>query len=120
MTINVPWIGPPTNKMYAGQHWSRRKITADTGHMATFVEVREFVGNRFKKPVTLTFTPHHNGRLYDLDGYLYTCKIIIDGLVKAGLLKDDSQKYVRGITILPTVKSEDRFMQVDIEEAPHE
>ena len=109
--------------MYAGQYWRKRKEHADTGHLATLVAMHDKWGigsvihDIPTTPVTLTFTPHHNGRLYDIDGYSYTCKIITDGLVKAGILKDDSQKYVRGITILPTVKSKDRFMQVDIEEA---
>ncbi len=115
ITLDVPWIGPGTNAMYAGQHWKKRKEHADTGHWAALVAVRKYYpADHLDSPVALTFTPHHNGRIYDLDGYAYTVKIIIDGLVRAGLLKDDSQKFIKSLTILRTVKSKGRFMRVEI------
>ena len=119
IVIDVPWIGPGTNAMYAGQHWRRRKEHADTGHLAALAGMKNkwVIGTVVdvpSGPVALTFTPHHNGRLFDLDGYAYTVKIIIDGFVKAGLFKDDSQKFIRSLTILPTVKSKERFMRVEI------
>lgn len=67
-------------------------------------------------PVSLTFQHFTSSRIYDLDGYDYTNKILTDGLVKAGVLKDDSQKYVQKRTVLPTKKSLEDYTLITLEE----
>ena len=47
------------------------------------------------KPCTLTFHWYFSGK-FDFDNIRFACKYIQDGMVKAGVLKDDSQKYVLG------------------------
>lgn len=49
-------------------------------------------------PVTVYFTVHEENRRRDVDNVSATVsKFCLDGLVKAGILPDDSQKYVNKI-----------------------
>ncbi len=47
------------------------------------------------KPCILTFHWYYSGK-FDFDNIRFACKYIQDGMVKAGVLQDDSQKYVLG------------------------
>jgi Holliday junction resolvase RusA-like endonuclease len=51
---------------------------------------------RFAMTVTLVTK---NNRRRDLDNLLTGCKPLIDGLVDAGLLVDDSSRFLRRITV---------------------
>lgn len=48
-----------------------------------------------KIPCILTFHWYYSGK-HDFDNIRFACKYIQDGLVKAGVLKDDSQKHILG------------------------
>lgn len=85
-----------SNTIYAGVHWTVRKKQAD--------EIHEMVGwlvkgkKPFDKPVEITC--EFGGRL-DIDNCSYVAKLIVDGLRKNGILKDDTRKYVQGLHLLP-------------------
>lgn len=116
-TVEIPFIGPSTNVIYAGVHWTVRKKHADDAHLA----VRVAFNNSFKinSRVDLTFTPYVAGRGYDTSNYSYTAKLIEDGLVKCGVLINDNTKYVRKIIYHPPIKikkKNDSYMLVSIEE----
>ena len=81
------------NKVYAGEHWSKRSKEAETYH--NFVKY-ELMKQKIRKkiwelPVEITFLYNSN---LDIDNHAYIDKLIIDGL-KGYLIKDDSKKYVR-------------------------
>ncbi|WP_370052431.1 Mor transcription activator family protein [Neptunomonas sp.] len=93
----VPYMGPSLNKIYAGIHWAERKRHSDDGHDACIqLNIEPFV-----KPVSLIFIPlvGKGDRARDCSNYAYAVKIIEDGLVKSGILKDDNNNYVKSITI---------------------
>ena len=120
-TIKVPYIGPSLNSIYAGIHWSKRKKHADAAHMAVKVSCKGI--NCFSKPVLLDFQPLHRGRGYDVSNYAYTVKLLEDGLVQCGILEDDTNKFVRGITIHPPIKlkkPDENCMVVTIVESENE
>lgn len=96
--IYVPFMGPSTNSIYAGVHWSKRNEQADEGHLA----VKTIRIEPFSKPVRLTFIPivGKGGKVRDCSNYSYTAKIIEDGLVKAGILKDDTPDWVKGFEVV--------------------
>ena len=113
--LNVEWMGPSLNKIYAGTHWADRKPWADAGHAAVWACVINSKIKPVDKPAHLTFTPHIKGRRYDATNYALTVKIIEDGLVKEGILKSDTPKHVTGITINAPVKIKTRsYMVVEI------
>lgn len=51
---------------------------------------------KFKKPVTFQFTWHEKDRKRDPDNIIFAKKFILDGLKEAGIIPQDSQKYVMG------------------------
>lgn len=59
---------------------------------------------KITNPCTLEFTWQYSGR-HDLDNIAFAKKYVLDSMVKAGILKDDSQKWVLGFT--------DYFVKVD-------
>ena len=121
MRIKVEYIGPSTNKIYAGMHWTKRKAHADDAHFATKLAAKGH--DSVSKPVFLVFQPMIRGRAYDCSNYSFTCKMIEDGLVKCGILADDTNKYVQGIMMLPPIKikkPEQSYMEVELREVKDE
>ena len=57
---------------------------------------------RFSKPVTVRFTWIEKNRRRDLDNVAFGKKFVLDGLVQAGVIGNDTPQYVTGF--------EDRFM----------
>jgi Holliday junction resolvase RusA-like endonuclease len=81
-----------TNTMYAGQHWSKRKATADYWHCLVSGEMkRQLPKHIHDKPVMITIS--YNSGL-DVDNHSGMSKMIIDSL-KGYLIHDDTKKYVR-------------------------
>lgn len=113
--IDVPWIGPSLNKIWAGVHWSKRKKIADEAHQAVLVAIRNVVP--FTGPVTLAYFPFiGKGKRYDLTNYAVTIKGIEDGLVGYKIIESDSFKVVQRVTIhQPELTKEPSFMRVVIE-----
>lgn len=113
--VDVPWIGPSTNKIWAGVHWRKRKQIAEEAHKATYLAVKQQKIKPALCAVVLEFTPNHKGRHYDVSNYSLTCKGIEDGLVQCGVLNGDSKKYVRKIIInTPVTTKLSGFMRVGI------
>ena len=56
----------------------------------------------FKKPVKMHFTWYmkqsKNGKTKDPDNVAFAKKFLLDGIVKAGILRDDSIKQIKGFT----------------------
>ena len=117
MFIKVEYIGPSTNIIYAGVHWSKRKRMADEAHLLTKIACKGL--RSFIEPVSLIFQPMIRGRAYDTLNYSFTAKMIEDGIVRSGILKDDTKKYVGAVTILPPIKikkPEQSYMEVELRE----
>ena len=57
---------------------------------------KRYTGNY---PVELTVRPHYNAYRQDLDNFRY--KGLLDGLVSAGVLKNDNLKHIQRIVIEP-------------------
>ena len=95
--LYVPYMGPSLNQIYAGIHWVKRKEQAEQGHDAcSHIQIEPFT-----KPVSLIFIPvvGKGDRARDCSNYAYAVKIVEDGLVKVGILKDDNTNYVKSLTI---------------------
>ena len=50
---------------------------------------------KIENPCTIEFTWYYSGK-YDFDNLCFGKKYLLDGMVKAGILKDDNQKWVLG------------------------
>jgi hypothetical protein len=81
------------NKIYAGGHWSNRSYHKNLYRKVPFTA----------QPVTeypvhchYHFIQPNN---YDISNLAYQVKLVEDCLVKKSVLKNDSRKYVSGVTI---------------------
>tara|TARA_B100001093_G_scaffold497441_1_gene544362 strand:+ start:434 stop:826 length:393 start_codon:yes stop_codon:yes gene_type:complete len=103
----IPFQGPSTNAIYGGQHWTRRKASKDEAREIVLAHVST---EPFTDPVALQFVPlvGKGARTRDLSNYTYGIKLVEDGLVSAGILVDDTDRYVQSIRVYQPIKDRDR------------
>ncbi len=92
-----PWT---TNAERAGNRWERAKLTkewrSDFQLLAKYEKIPPMAW------ITVTVEPHQKGgRLQDVGACNPSAKAAIDGLVDAGVLPDDSSKFVKSLIFLP-------------------
>lgn len=88
MIYTIPFI-PPSNNKFIGRrnNWEYRKVKAEWEQLISWY-CQEKPKKPYKKAiVTITYTFNDNRRR-DPDNY--SGKFILDGLVKAGIIEDDS------------------------------
>lgn len=86
---------PSWNKYYAGVHYRERKRDADRMHLLMIAALNGRPA-RIVKPVEITVTAYFKGRQLDSDNIV--AKGYVDGLVRAGLLVNDTPRYVDSVT----------------------
>jgi Holliday junction resolvase RusA-like endonuclease len=84
------------NAIYSGKHWTKRNDDSDFFHdlVYAYLKQQKVAQKLFKSPVHITFRWNDN---LDLSNHSYMAKLIEDSL-KGYLIKDDSKKYVTGIS----------------------
>lgn len=112
-----PDVPPSTNKIYAGKshYWRGDEKKKVLKIMLTVKKVK-----KFDKPVEITFNPVEESRrsFKDCDNYSFGAKMIIDALVKRGVLNDDTRKFVHSVTLVKPEIGKEKGIWVTIEEAP--
>ena len=107
--INIDKKHLSLNKIYAGVHWAKRKKDKDE----IWLLVRSVVGIQkpLEKPVKIKMS--FNSDL-DVSNHGYLFKLIEDGLVKCGVIQNDSYKYVQ--CNIMTLQKAFRGVIVEVEE----
>ena len=82
------------NKIYSGIHWNIR--SKDKDYITTLVRSIVGIKKTFERPVSIKMS--FNSGL-DVSNHAYLFKMIEDALVKCKLINDDTDKYVKSITI---------------------
>lgn len=86
-----------TNDIYAGVHWSKRKLLANTYHLS-LIEHRSFKVKDY--PVDITYIFSFKGKLLDCDNCSYMAKLLKDGLRAWEIIEDDSPQFVQSVTLI--------------------
>lgn len=94
MILRIPKALPSWNQHYAGVHWAKRAEQALLWH--DLVAVAAGQATPFTEPVHIIVT-RYGRRAIDCDNVC--AKLAIDGLVKAGVIENDSPKYVESVTL---------------------
>lgn len=81
-----------TNKVYAGVHWRKRKEWADLYHQE-FWPIKGKVKVE-KYPVVITYDFSFKANALDSLNCAMMAKMLEDGMVAVGILKDDCPEYV--------------------------
>lgn len=92
MNIKIPLPEKvSTNAIYSGMHWSKRKKLADLYHWALVQHKNQAVK---EYPVDINYVFTFKGKPLDTTNCTYMAKMLEDGLVKNGVIEDDSPEYV--------------------------
>ena len=127
-TIIIPYVGPTLNKIWAGIHYGRRTKIANEAHLICKAAMKNI--RPFSLPVHLEFTPTmgkelgKNGkprarRLLDCSNYAVSNKLIEDALIIAGIIEDDSPKFVHSVKTCRPERGPDSFTTLRIIECLH-
>ncbi len=117
MNLFVEYIGPSTNAMYAGQHWTKRVKNKSDAVMAVLVALKP-QHERFINPVRIEVRPQmgKGRRFYDVSNYSYTFKLIEDALVARHVLKNDMPDFVTEVKFMSPVRGDKTGMSILITE----
>jgi Holliday junction resolvase RusA-like endonuclease len=72
---------------------------------------------RYTKKVAIIITWYEPNRRRDIDNIMAGQKFILDGLVQAGTIPNDSQRYIAGILHKFSVNAENPRIEVEVVEA---
>ena len=116
MKIEIPYIPPNWNDYINAERTNKyiaNKIKQDEKRIMMYLcSGTKYEGNY---PVEISFKPHYLAYRQDLDNFRY--KGILDGLVTAGVLKNDNLKCIKKISLEAVVDGES---YIDIEIKPYE
>lgn len=102
------------NAWYAGSHWRIRKQEADRVHMLVIAALGGRP-SRITKPVEVELIAYFKGRQLDCDNL--PIKLYIDGMVRAGLLANDTPRYLVGTTTRSRIDKHRPRVELIIREA---
>jgi len=89
------------NDFYAGMNMFKRSKIAKIYHRVVKLEVRKQLIEPVEQyPIEVCYHFFLKGRLYDCFNVVGMAKMIEDGLVRAGVFKNDSPKYIGACRVL--------------------
>lgn len=105
ITLRINWLGrPPTSNGRRRQHWAMQarvsRAWRDAGTQAAWIAK---VPPMHRIAVTCWGEYPDRRGLPDPDGLSPALKAVLDGLVAAGVVQDDSAPFVASVTYLPPV-----------------
>lgn len=90
-------------------HWSRRASTVNEWRMAFGLLARQSRIPRLQG-ITVAARTQTSGRLYDAGNDYYAVKAAVDGLVDAGVIPNDTPRYLHSLTLHAPTHGPDRMV----------
>lgn len=102
----IDGITPTLNSLYVGTHWAKRKTIARNWHRKVTTACKKYKIDPIENfPICIiTQTRFKINRGRDVSNCFVANKLIEDGLVKAGILPDDTPEYVDRHIVLKPIK----------------
>ena len=114
MKIKIPYMPPNWNDYINAERTNKYKANnlkqQETQIMMYFCKGKRYAGGY---PVQITLRPHYSAYRQDLDNFRY--KGLLDGLVSAGVIKNDNLKHIQRINIEPIFDNEE-CVEIEIKE----
>ena len=111
-------LGPSANAFYAGKlHPHERRRLATLWHTQVALSARAARLQpvvHYPVEVEFVFSFRASRREYDCDNCHPTVKLVLDGLVAAGILTDDSRPYVGAVRMLFARERSERSDRVEV------
>lgn len=119
--LTLPFVAPSLNKFLGRSHWNERhKITKMWYRAIWALCCEQKIKPITKFPVNIrTQSFFADNRPRDRSNWITANKFGVDGLVRCGVLPDDSGKYVWEDTVLPLVYGHDKnetVITIEVEE----
>lgn len=100
MKLKIDYMPPNWNeyiKLERGNKYGANHLKQQEKQIVRYLTLgKKYTGNY---PIELILKPHYSGHRQDLDNFRY--KGLLDGLVSAGVIKNDNLKNIQRITIEP-------------------
>lgn len=104
MTFTIPMIFPSANQFYAGMHHMKRHALVNSWHDLILIYLRQEQVRPWREPypVKICFECRFRkgARILDADNLFPTAKLIIDCMVKSGIIQGDHPKYVQAVELV--------------------
>lgn len=114
--LNIVGI-PPTLNEVKRMHYMLQAKEKKRWEQVVRIEVKVQKLQPIDKPVIVTYRFHFKDeRRRDPDGYAYSAKAIQDGLVKSGILSDDSFRFVKELRIAEGERRKVAGITIEMEE----
>ena len=116
-TITLTLLGEKPiswNKMYTGQHWSKRNAEAARVHLAVRAALDPNAAI-FNTPVSITVRAYFKDKRGQLDASNIAAKLYEDGLI-GWLITDDKPEYVRSMTTVSLLDRQSPRLEIEIKE----
>lgn len=122
VSFTIPYRLPSLNDVIADNRANRymgAKLKKDTENGIIYIIKAQRVKAPEKYPVTVDIEWHEENRKRDADNIQSSQKFILDAMVKAGVLQNDSRKYVSQVRHNIVDDSESKVI-VKITEVAHD
>lgn len=118
ITITLADTYPPSHNLtWAGVHWGNRRALADQMRWHMAIEAKaQYPGLRIVNQVDILITAYAGRGQRAIDADNIEAKSWIDGLVDVGILKNDSPKYVRTVSLRTIDTKEETMTVIEIRE----
>ena len=114
--LNIIGIPPTLNEVRRMHHMVQAQHKKKWEQMVK-IEVKVQKLQPITTPIIVTYRFHFKDeRRRDPDGYAYSAKAIQDGLVKSGILSDDSFRYVKELRIAEGERRKVAGITIEMEE----
>jgi Holliday junction resolvase RusA-like endonuclease len=99
-TITLPLLWKiSTNEIYANSHWAKRKQHKDNYLQAYLCQFKR-LGLNFQGKIDISICFKFKKNALDADNCSYMCKLLIDCIKEAGIIIDDTPKYVGWVSMM--------------------
>lgn len=99
-----------------GNKYKAASMKKEQTQLVAWECLKQLKGVKIEVPVHVEFVWAEPNTKRDTDNIAFAKKFILDGLVEAGVLKNDNQKYVRGFTDVFVLDRTNPHVEVTIQE----
>lgn len=114
MKIKIPYTPPNWNEYINAERTNKYKANGikqrEKALIVYLLKGKKYEG---KYPVHIVLKPHYSSLRQDLDNFRY--KGLLDGLVAAGVIKNDNLKHIQKIEITP-IFDDAECVEIEIKE----
>jgi Holliday junction resolvase RusA-like endonuclease len=118
MKFDIEGRLPGLNEMIDAAKQGKGKYQPYSMMKQTYTDMVAWLAKKLPKyeQVNITITWYEPNEKRDPDNIMAGAKFILDGLVKAGTIPNDTRRYIKSITHIPELDRENPRVEVEIQE----